>query len=59
MDYKKYQSWLYNQGLGESAIRFKRSSVSTLNNYIMLYYQNEYSTFRNFVNKSIKCHSDA
>ena len=54
MDYKKYQSWLYNNGLGESAIRLKRASVSTLNNYIMLYYQKEYPTFRNFVNKAIK-----
>jgi len=54
IDYKKYQSWLYNSGLGESAIRFKRSSVSTLNNYIMLYYQKQYPTFRNFVNKGIK-----
>ncbi|MBU3186668.1 tyrosine-type recombinase/integrase [Clostridium estertheticum] len=54
IDYKKYQSWLFNNGLGESAIRFKRSSVSTLNNYIMLYYQKEYPTFRNFVNKGIK-----
>lgn len=54
MDYKKYQSWLYNNGLGESAIRFKRASVSTLNNYIMLYYQKEFPTFRNFVNKGIK-----
>ncbi len=54
MDYKKYQSWLYNKGLGESALRFKRSAISTLNNYIMLYYQKEYPTFRNFINKSIK-----
>lgn len=54
MEYKKYQSWLYNNGLGESAIKFKRAAVSTLNNYIMLYYQKEYPTFRNFVNKGIK-----
>lgn len=54
IDYKKFQSWLYNNGLGESAIRFKRAAVSTLNNYIMLYYQKEYPTFRNFVNKGIK-----
>ncbi|MBZ9622830.1 tyrosine-type recombinase/integrase [Clostridium sp. FP2] len=54
IDYKKFQSWLYNNGLGESAIRFKRASVSTLNNYIMLYYQKQYPTFRNFVNKGIK-----
>lgn len=54
MDYKKFQSWLFNNGLGESAIRFKRAAVSTLNNHIMLYYQREYPTFRNFVNKGIK-----
>jgi integrase len=54
MDYKKYQSWLLGKGLGESAIRFKRSAVSVLNDYIMLYYQKEHPTFRNFVNKGIK-----
>lgn len=54
IEYKKYQSWLFNNDLGESALRFKRAAVSTLNNYIMLYYQREYPTFRNFVNKGIK-----
>lgn len=54
MDYKRYQSWLFNQGLGESAIKFKRACVSTLNNYIILYYESDYPTFKNFVNKNIK-----
>ena len=54
MDYKRYQSWLFNQGIGESGIRFKRACVSTLNNYLVLYYENDYPTFKNFVNKNIK-----
>lgn len=53
-DYAKYQSWLYNNGLSDSAIKFKRASVSTLNNHITLYYEDEYPTFKNFVTKNIK-----
>lgn len=53
-DYLRYQNWLANNGLSESAIKLKRSAVSNLNNYIMVYYEDEYPTFRNYINKSIK-----
>jgi integrase len=52
-DFLHYQNWLIERGLSSSAIRFKRSAVSTLNNYITVYYSDEYPTFHNYVNKSI------
>lgn len=53
-DYLRFQNWLVNNGLSEAAIKLKRSAVSSLNNYIMVYYEDEYPTFRNYINKSIK-----
>lgn len=53
-DYLKYQNWLQRRGLSESGIRFKRSVVSSLNEYVMIYYEEEYPTFRNFITKQIK-----
>jgi site-specific recombinase XerD len=53
-EYLKYQNWLTNNGLCASAIKVKRSAVSNLNNYIMIYYEDEFPTFRNYINKSIK-----
>ena len=53
-DYLRYQNWLANNGVSESTIKLKRSAVSNLNNYIMIYYEDEYPTFRNYINKSIK-----
>jgi integrase len=52
-DYLKYQNFLVRNGLSSSAIKFKRSSVSSLNNYIELYYSDLYPNFRNYINKSI------
>jgi site-specific recombinase XerD len=52
-DYLHYQNWLIEQGLSSSAIKFKRSCVSSLNNYIELYYSDEYPAFRNYINKGI------
>ncbi len=52
-DYLSYQNWLVSLDLSPSAIRFKRSSISTLNNYIETYWADEYKDFRNYVNKSI------
>lgn len=50
-----YQNWLIKQGLSPSAIKFKRSAVSTLCNYIELYYgdEDEYKDFRNIFTKAI------
>lgn len=52
-DYLHYQNFLTEMGLSSSAIKFKRSAVSTLNNYISIYYQDEYPLFRNYINKAI------
>lgn len=53
-DYLRYQNWLQRRGLSESGIRFKRSVISSLNEYVMLYYEEEYPTFRNFITSQIK-----
>lgn len=52
-DFLLYQNWLVELGLSSSGIRFKRSSVSSFNNYIETYYLDEYPSFRNYVNKAI------
>lgn len=53
-EYLKYQNWLLNKGHSSSDIANKRSAISSLNNYIVVYYADEYPTFHNFINKSIK-----
>jgi len=53
-DYLRYQNWIASNGASESTIRLKRSAVSNLNNYIMVYYEDDFPTFRNYINKSIK-----
>lgn len=47
-EFQKYLNWLTNRGLSDSAIRFKKSCVSTFCNYVMMMYEEEYPTFRNF-----------
>lgn len=46
--YVRYLNWITNRGLSDSAIRFKKSSVSSFCNYVMMMYEDEYPTFRNF-----------
>lgn len=53
-EYLKFQNWLLNKGHSSSDISNKRSAISSLNNYIVVYYADEYPTFHNFINKSIK-----
>lgn len=53
-EYLKYQNSLAKRGLSESAIRFKKSSVSSFNKYIMFMYEDEYPTFRNYVTSEMK-----
>ncbi|NFF75988.1 tyrosine-type recombinase/integrase [Clostridium sporogenes] len=53
-DFLKYQNFLTRNGLSSSAIRFKRSCVSALNEWVITYYEDEYPTFRNFITKQIK-----
>ena len=47
-EFVKYLNWLTNRGLSDSAIKFKKSCVSSFCNYIMMMYEEEYPTFRNF-----------
>lgn len=53
-DYLKYQNWLTKLEHSSSDIHNKRSAISSLNNYVMLYYEDLYPTFHNFINKAIK-----
>lgn len=52
-DYLMYQNYLVRNNMSSSAIKFKRSAVSSLNNYIELYYGDTYKDFRNYVTKGI------
>ena len=47
-EFQKYLNWLTNRGMSDSAIKFKKSAVSTFCNYVMVMYEDEYPTFRNF-----------
>lgn len=53
-EFIRYLNWLTNRGLSDSAIKIKKSAVSSLCNYIMEYYEEEYPTFRPFVTSSMK-----
>lgn len=54
LEFKRFQNWMMNRGCSSSDVYNKRAAVSSLNNYIEIYYQDDYPTFRNFINKSIK-----
>ena len=54
LDFKRFQNWLIGLEHSSSDISNKRAAVSSLNNYIMVYYESEYPTFRNFINSSIR-----
>ena len=47
-EFQKYLNWLTKRGLSDSAIKFKKSCVSAFCNYIMMMYEEELPTFRNF-----------
>ncbi|WP_242858556.1 tyrosine-type recombinase/integrase [Robinsoniella peoriensis] len=47
-EFVRYLNWLTNRGLSDFAIRFKKSCVSAFCNYIMMMYEEEMPTFRNF-----------
>lgn len=48
-----FQTWLNSLGLSSSAIRLRRSLVSSLCNYIELYYGEDYPMFRNIFPKGV------
>jgi site-specific recombinase XerD len=52
-DALKYQNWLISKGLSSSAIKFKRSAVSSLCGFIEVYYNDEHPNFRNIFTKAI------
>lgn len=54
LDFKKYQNWLLKRGVSSADVNNKRAAVSSLNNHLEVYHQDEYPTFKNFINKSIK-----
>ena len=53
-EYLRYQNWLLGLGHSSSDITNKRAAISSLNNYIVVYYSDMYPMFHNFINKSIK-----
>lgn len=54
IEFVKYLNFLYRCGLLESAIKLKRSAVSSLNTYILVYYEDDYPTFKNYITKGVK-----
>lgn len=48
-DYMKYQNWLINKNHSSSDVVNKRAAISSLNNYIVLYYSDVYPMFHNFI----------
>lgn len=54
LEYKRYQNWLVNRDCSSADVCNKRAAISSLNNYVEIYYQADFPTFRNFINKSIK-----
>lgn len=52
-EFLRFQNWLIGRGCSSSDVKTKRSTVSSLNNYIEVYYLDEYPMFRNCVNSSI------
>lgn len=52
-DFLMYQNYLTRKGLSSSAIRLKRAGVSSLNGYLLTYYEEEFPLFKNFITKKI------
>lgn len=50
----QFQNWLLNKGLSNNSVRFKRGCVSSLCNFIEVYYNDEYPNFRNIFTKAVK-----
>jgi site-specific recombinase XerD len=50
-DFMRFQNFLIRRGLSSNGIKLKRSAVSSLNKYLINFYEDdeEFKTFRNFV----------
>ena len=53
-EFLRYMNGLANRGLTDSAIKFKKSSVSAFNKFIENFYEDEYPLFRNYVTSDQK-----
>lgn len=53
IEFMRYQNWLISLDHSSSDISNKRAAVSTLNNYIALYYSEDFPTFKNFIVKGM------
>lgn len=53
-DYLRFQNWLVGLNHSSADISNKRSAISSLNNFLVVFYEDEYPTFRNFISKAIK-----
>lgn len=54
LEFKRFQNWMVNRGCSSADIYNKRAAISSLNQYLEIYYADEYPLFRNFINRSIK-----
>jgi site-specific recombinase XerC len=52
-EFLMYQNFLIRRGLSSSAVKLKRAAVSSLNGYILTYYEDEYKFFKNYITKKI------
>lgn len=53
IEYMKFQNWLIGLKHSSSDVSNKRAAISSLNNYIELYYQEDYPMFRNFIKRGM------
>lgn len=53
LEFKRFQNWMIARGCSSSDVSNKRAAISSLNNYLEIYFSDEYPLFRNFINKSI------
>ena len=57
-DALKFQNYLLDHELSSSAVKFKRSAVSSICNFLEVYYDDEYPSFRNIFSKKIPSVAD-
>lgn len=52
-DFLKYQNFFVRREMSSSGVRMKRAAISSLNGYIITYYEDKFPTFKNFITKKI------
>jgi integrase len=52
-EFLQYQNFLIRRGLSSSAVKLKRAAVSSLNGFILTFYEDEYKDFKNYITKKI------